>query len=966
MRQRRPGSTREKGEQGEMRDGTRGPGLRIRNLLVGVVVMLVQWPSLTTSLSTGQCGGALGMQSGAIPDEHISASSYFDAAVNAIYGRAHVEVGGGAWCPREMVYREGTEYLEVNLGAPHLVTKVEVQGRFGNGQGREFARQYKLQLWRPGLSHWVTYTDSRGQQLLEGNSNTYLAHPSHLRPPSVASRVRFVPHSDHPRTVCMRVELYGCRYTGGLVSYSMPDGDARGGSDLSFRDLTYDGVKRGGWLRGGLGQLTDGETGHTNFRVNAQGQGKGYEWVGWRNDTRGGRPVNITFSFDAPRNFSALYIYANNLFTKETQVFSKVKILFSMEMEKEEDEKSEKQKREEAKRTTSGRSGETGSGGGTGGFDAHPPVIFEYVVDRIFENARNVTIRLPNVTARSVRLQLFFALRWILISEITFESVPCACNLTEETQGAVSGAAPRGDAGRAPTTPASPTLGPAPPGQSPVVPARAPAPGLLVGGLAALGVVFGVLPVAACLLHHRARLARRSKTPLAADPHKVSMKMKDFHINVNLTAGAAGLSRARGGELYGRVALQDPAAGPYQEPHPLMPAPPDSLKGPTTTDTDDSVDYAVPDLSLTSPTPFPEAWRPPLPLTRPPSTLPPPAQHYAATQLCHASSIQGVTGCVIYATADEAGVSGAGPSGALPEPAVPEVAPHQVRVLEALGEGKFGTVTLCEVEGLEGGPRLAAMKSLRMGAAEGTKKDFRQEARVLARLHDPNIVRLVGVVTRAEPLALLLEYMVHGDLYQFLRRHRCGPEGAEELPELSYGALVYAALQVASGMTHLETLGVVHRDLAARNCLVGEALTIKISDFGMSRPLYSSDYYRLGEGRALLPIRWMAWESILHGRFSTKSDVWAFGVTLWEVFTLARRQPHADLSDDQVLENVSRCYLGDGVPMMTLPQPPLCPREMYDMMSACWRPAARQRPPFWEVLLFLRRKNLGYSLDYTG
>ncbi|MPC56702.1 hypothetical protein E2C01_050667 [Portunus trituberculatus] len=233
--------------------------------------------------------------------------------------------------------------------------------------------------------------------------------------------------------------------------------------------------------------------------------------------------------------------------------------------------------------------------------------------------------------------------------------MPCACNLTEETQVAVSGAAPRGDAGRAPTTPASPTLGPAPPGQSPVVPARAPAPGLLVGGLAALGVVFGVLPVAACLLHHRARLARRSKTPLAADPHKVSMKMKDFHINVNLTAGSAGLSRARGGELYGRVALQDPAAGPYQEPHPLMPAHPDSIKGPTTTDTDDSVDYAVPDLTLTSPTPFPEAWRPPLPLTRPPSTLPPPAQHYAATQLCHASSIQGVTGCVIYATADEAG-----------------------------------------------------------------------------------------------------------------------------------------------------------------------------------------------------------------------------------------------------------------------------------------------------------------------
>lgn len=79
--------------------------------------------------------------------------------------RAHVEAGGGAWCPREMVYREGLQYLEVNLGAPHVVTKVEVQGRFGNGQGREFATQYKLQIWRPNMAHWATYNDGRGKEV---------------------------------------------------------------------------------------------------------------------------------------------------------------------------------------------------------------------------------------------------------------------------------------------------------------------------------------------------------------------------------------------------------------------------------------------------------------------------------------------------------------------------------------------------------------------------------------------------------------------------------------------------------------------------------------------------------------------------------------------------------------------------------------------------------------------------------
>ena len=79
--------------------------------------------------------------------------------------RAHVEAGGGAWCPREMVYREGLQYLEVNLGALHVVTKVEVQGRFGNGQGREFATQYKLQIWRPNMGHWATYNDGRGHEV---------------------------------------------------------------------------------------------------------------------------------------------------------------------------------------------------------------------------------------------------------------------------------------------------------------------------------------------------------------------------------------------------------------------------------------------------------------------------------------------------------------------------------------------------------------------------------------------------------------------------------------------------------------------------------------------------------------------------------------------------------------------------------------------------------------------------------
>ncbi|KAK3856825.1 hypothetical protein Pcinc_036880 [Petrolisthes cinctipes] len=676
---------------------------------------------------------------------------------------------------------------------------------------------------------------------------------------------------------------------------------------------------------------------------------QGYEWVGWKNDSRGERPIEITFEFDAVRNFSSVHLYTNNFFTKDTQVFSRARVLFSV-----------------------------------GGHYYHeqPPVDFENQVDRIFENARNVSIPLHNAAAKFVKLQLYFSLRWLLLSEVAFDSVPCGCNMTEESPPEVTTESGEQEpvAYDAAQTP---------------VPARASPSGLLVGGLATLGVVFGVVPVALCVLYYRHQLASKTKTPpstpTSADAKKVSMKMKDFQINMNLTPTAKGYSRAEGA-VYGRVTMQE-AAALYQEPYrgPLLnpgyhtlghAAAASPLKCPLPLDTDDSVDYAVPDLNMTPPPPFSEVYTPPppVPLTRPPSTLPttrtrkesplpppvppipppPDQQYYAAPQLCHASNIQGVTGCVIYAAADDCNLTEERP--------VTEVPRQCVRPLETLGQGKFGTVQLCEVED-ESGPCLVAMKSLRAGASEDTKKDFRVEAGVLGRLDDPNIVRLVGVVSRSEPLAMLLEYMTHGDLYQFLSRHRgtgpLTPDCDSDLPPLSYGALMYMASQVASGMKYLESVNVVHRDLAARNCLVGDSLTIKISDFGMSRTLYSNDYYRLSEGRALLPIRWMAWESILQGKFSTKSDVWAFGVTLWEILTMARQQPYSELSDDGVLENVSHCYHGDGSGMMLLPQPQLCPRDVYQTMASCWRVSHRQRPPFWQIFMFLQRKNLGYSLDYV-
>ncbi|XP_048214167.1 high affinity nerve growth factor receptor [Perognathus longimembris pacificus] len=262
-----------------------------------------------------------------------------------------------------------------------------------------------------------------------------------------------------------------------------------------------------------------------------------------------------------------------------------------------------------------------------------------------------------------------------------------------------------------------------------------------------------------------------------------------------------------------------------------------------------------------------------------------------------------------------------------------------------LGEGAFGKVFLAECHNLlpEQDKMLVAVKALKE-VSENARQDFQREAELLTMLQHQHIVRFFGVCTEGRPLLMVFEYMRHGDLNRFLRSH--GPDakllaGGEDVAPgpLGLGQLLAVASQVAAGMVYLASLHFVHRDLATRNCLVGQGLVVKIGDFGMSRDIYSTDYYRVG-GRTMLPIRWMPPESILYRKFTTESDVWSFGVVLWEIFTYGK-QPWYQLSNTEAIECITQGR--------ELERPRACPPEVYAIMRGCWQREPQQRHSIKDV-----------------
>lgn len=272
---------------------------------------------------------------------------------------------------------------------------------------------------------------------------------------------------------------------------------------------------------------------------------------------------------------------------------------------------------------------------------------------------------------------------------------------------------------------------------------------------------------------------------------------------------------------------------------------------------------------------------------------------------------------------------------------------NDIIYIRDLGQGAFGRVFQAKAPGLVKGEEftLVAVKMLKDEASEDLQVDFEREACLLAEFDHPNIVKLLGVCAMGKPMCLLFEYMGKGDLNEFLRS--CSPsnyivraaEGGGDLfrdIQLTNADLLKIAQQIASGMVYLSDRKFVHRDLATRNCLIDDSMVVKIADFGLSQKMYLQDYYK-GDEHDAIPVRWMPLESILYNKYTVESDVWAYGVCLWEIFSFAL-QPYYGMTHEEVVK-----YIKEG---NMLHCPDNTPKPMYELMKLCWNRKPAARPSF--------------------
>nr|NP_001084070.1 ephrin type-B receptor 1-A precursor [Xenopus laevis]Q91571.1 RecName: Full=Ephrin type-B receptor 1-A; AltName: Full=Tyrosine-protein kinase receptor XEK; Flags: Precursor [Xenopus laevis]AAA74888.1 receptor tyrosine kinase [Xenopus laevis] len=261
-----------------------------------------------------------------------------------------------------------------------------------------------------------------------------------------------------------------------------------------------------------------------------------------------------------------------------------------------------------------------------------------------------------------------------------------------------------------------------------------------------------------------------------------------------------------------------------------------------------------------------------------------------------------------------------------------------VKIEEVIGAGEFGEVYKGRLKLPSKREISVAIKTLKAGYSEKQRRDFLSEASIMGQFDHPNIIRLEGVVTKSRPVMIITEFMENGALDSFLRQN----DG-----QFTVIQLVGMLRGIAAGMKYLSEMNYVHRDLAARNILVNSNLVCKVSDFGLSRYLQddTSDPTYTSSLGGKIPVRWTAQEAIAYRKFTSASDVWSYGIVMWEVMSYGER-PYWTMSNQDVINAIEQDY--------RLPPPMDCPAALHQLMLDCWQKDRNSRPRLAEIVNTLR------------
>lgn len=283
---------------------------------------------------------------------------------------------------------------------------------------------------------------------------------------------------------------------------------------------------------------------------------------------------------------------------------------------------------------------------------------------------------------------------------------------------------------------------------------------------------------------------------------------------------------------------------------------------------------------------------------------------------------------------------------------IPELMPNNVRVIQELGEGKLGKIFKAQILGNFSyySHEPVVVKTLKAGSDTDLNNEFYKEIEMFSTLQHVNVASLKAIVLQPSLKCMIFEFTGNVDLHEYLVMHSPQADFAKHVvtssnmsqssSNLDPNQCLRIMLQVAAGMDYLANENFIHRDLAARNILVCSNMEMKISNLGLIQDTYLSCYYRSPQGGQMLPIRWMAPESIQNWKFSDKSAVWSYGVLLWEIYSYGM-QPYCGYSNHEVLDMIGRRQLLDC--------PDQCPAKVYSLMIECWCEQPFHRPSFKDI-----------------